>query len=95
MTVREQSAFEYARGDGYQAVSLPYLGRELSMVVILPTDGTFTQFEQGLDGARVDGILRSLAADRRRAAPAPLPVHDGVQPERSVGRCRDAARRLA
>jgi serpin B len=46
----------YARGAGYQAVRLPYVGG-LSMVVIVPDAGTFATFEQSL---RADGSIRRI-----------------------------------
>lgn len=50
----------YARGDRWQAVELPYLGRELSMVVVVPEPGTFESFESGFDGARLDEVVGAL-----------------------------------
>jgi serpin B len=56
----------YTEGDGYQAVELPYRGRdeqsvELSMVILLPESGRFAEFESSLDAERVDAILKDLA----------------------------------
>jgi len=50
----------YAAGDGYQAVSLPYDGRELEMLVLLPDEGKFVAFEGSLDTAEADSIIRSI-----------------------------------
>lgn len=50
----------YAEGAGYQAVEIPYDGRELAMVVIVPERGQFEAFEASLDGARLEEILRGL-----------------------------------
>jgi serpin B len=50
----------YAEGNGYQAIDLPYLGNEMSMLVILPDEGEFDSFESGLDAAALDTILASL-----------------------------------
>lgn len=50
----------YARGDGYQAVELPYDGGELSLVVLLPDVGTFEQFERSLSPERVEAGLKAL-----------------------------------
>ena len=50
----------YASGDGYQAVDLPYVGHELSMTVIVPDRGRFTEFENSLDAALVDRIVAGL-----------------------------------
>ncbi|WP_437718994.1 serpin family protein [Sorangium sp. So ce448] len=48
----------YGEGDGYAALEMPYYGDEVSMVLVLPSD--IEAFEEGLDGARLDGVLGSL-----------------------------------
>ena len=53
--------FRYASGDGYQAVEMPYDGKELSMVVFLPEAGRFEEFEASLDAGRVEAIADSLS----------------------------------
>jgi serpin B len=58
--MRQTTSFGYAEGEGYQAVELPYDGRELSMVILLPQAGEFESFEGALDAGRVDGILDDL-----------------------------------
>ena len=50
----------YAKGAGYEAVTLPYDGNELSMVVIVPDKGTLATFEKGLTAAVLKGILDKL-----------------------------------
>ncbi len=57
--MRNGGHFAYASGDGWQAVDLPYVGRQLSMLVIVPTD--LAQFEGSLDAARLADITGSLA----------------------------------
>lgn len=52
----------FAAGEGYSVVELPYVGRALSMVVIVPDAGTFAEFESGLDAARLQSIVESLAS---------------------------------
>lgn len=52
----------YAEGDGYQAVAMPYDGDELSMVIILPEEGTLDAFEASLDAAKVDSIVGAMSA---------------------------------
>jgi serpin B len=59
--MRQTTSFGYAEGDGYQAVELPYDGRELAMVVLLPEVGGFEEFEESLDAERVDAIVSDLA----------------------------------
>jgi len=56
----QTQSFGYAEGEGYQAVELPYDGRELSMVILLPREGQFDAFESSLDVQRVDRIVRDL-----------------------------------
>lgn len=50
----------YGEDAGYQAVELPYDGRELSMVILLPAAGQFEAFESSLDAARVEAIVADL-----------------------------------
>lgn len=54
----------YARGEGYQAVELPYDGGDLSMVILLPESGTFQQFESSLTSERVKEIMQDLRSTR-------------------------------
>jgi serpin B len=49
----------YARGQGWQAVDLPYLGDTLSMLLILPDD--LEAFVAETDGARFGEIVASLS----------------------------------
>lgn len=58
--MRQEEAFAYAEGEGYQAVELPYDGQELSMVILLPRLSQFEAFESSLGAGRVSGILRNL-----------------------------------
>jgi len=62
--MRQTETFGYAEGDGYQAVELPYDGRELSMVILLPRSGQFEAFEGSLDTHRGDEIVRGLRHKR-------------------------------
>jgi serpin B len=59
--MRQTASFGYAKGEGVQAVELPYDGGELSMVILLPDAGEFDAFESALDAGRVDGIVEDLA----------------------------------
>jgi len=58
--MRQTETFGYAEGDGYLAVELPYDGRELSMVILLPQAGKFEVFEGSLDPQFVDAIVKDL-----------------------------------
>jgi serpin B len=59
--MKQTESFGYTRGEGYQAVELPYDGHELSMVVLLPDAGEFDPFEDALDAGRVDEIVGDLS----------------------------------
>ncbi|MDR9459711.1 MAG: serpin family protein, partial [Dehalococcoidia bacterium] len=56
----QSDSFGYAEGEGYQAVELPYDGRELSMVILLPDTGEFEEFEGLLDADLVDNMTNDL-----------------------------------
>ncbi len=58
--MKQTTSFGYAEGQGYQAVELPYDGRELSMVILLPKAGQFEAFESALDAGQVNAILKNL-----------------------------------
>ena len=58
--MNQQASFDYAKGNGYQAVRLPYSADKLSMLVILPDTGKFTDFEKSLTPAQLDTILKNL-----------------------------------
>jgi len=50
----------YNEGNNYQAVELPYSGGELSMIVILPEEGDFSNFEKALDQKVLSGIQGNM-----------------------------------
>lgn len=58
--MNETAAFSYGSGDGFEVVELPYVGGQLSMLVVLPADGDFASFEADLDAARIAAIRDSL-----------------------------------
>jgi serpin B len=60
----------YAAGDGWQATALPYLGRQLEMVVLVPDAGRFDEIEGGLDGP---GLQRALGQLRPTSIDLELP----------------------
>jgi serpin B len=68
--MRQAESLGYAEGEGYQAVELPYDGREMSMVIILPESDRFDEFESSLDGERVQEIVSDLT-DRQVALKMP------------------------
>ncbi len=50
----------YAKGDGYQAVELPYKGGTAVMDVIVPDEGNFSQFESTLNAQKLNEIVGAL-----------------------------------
>jgi serpin B len=52
----------YGSGAGWAAVDLPYVGSELSMIVIMPDD--LAGFEASLDGATLDTLVTGLGTRR-------------------------------
>ncbi|HET7270667.1 MAG TPA: serpin family protein, partial [Rubrobacter sp.] len=51
---------DYADGDGYQAVRLPYKGEAADMLVILPHKGRFGPVEEHLSAGFLDQVENSL-----------------------------------
>ena len=52
--MRNSARYPYAELDGHQAVELPYVGGDVSMVVVLPSeDVEFVEFERSLDAPRL------------------------------------------
>lgn len=46
--------------DGYTAVELPYKGREIAMLILVPDQGRFFEIEQALDANLIDRTVESL-----------------------------------
>ena len=60
MMMAAAERFGYADGDGYQAVEIPYRGRDMWMTILLPDAGTFREFEESMDADLVAGILGDI-----------------------------------
>ena len=55
--------YGYAKGNGYQAVDVPYSLGEMSMTILLPDEGTFGKFEDSLNADVLDQILDDIEID--------------------------------
>jgi serpin B len=53
----------YTEGSGYQAVELKYDTWNMSMVIVLPDEGTFEEFESSLTGNKVKNIIDDISED--------------------------------
>ncbi len=60
MTMAGESHFDYFDGDGYKALRLPYKGDSVSMLLLLPDEGNYSDFEDSLDGKLITSIYDSL-----------------------------------
>lgn len=58
--MRQMASFGHYRGSNYHAVELPYDGREISMVVLVPDRGEFDRFESDLDHELVREAIDNL-----------------------------------
>jgi serpin B len=56
----QTETLRYFEGDGYQVVELPYVGREMAMVILLPEKGMFEVFEMGLNSEQLAEIFENL-----------------------------------
>jgi serpin B len=54
------AGLDYAVGDGFQAVELPYVGDRISMLVLVPDLGKFSNFEANLNDEKVASIRNNL-----------------------------------
>jgi serpin B len=56
----QQMVAQFAEGEGYQAVELPYVSAAVRMLFILPSDGQFEAFTSTLDDAVLSQIRAQL-----------------------------------
>ncbi len=86
--LHREATLDYAEGDGWRAVELPYRGGRMAMDVILPEAGAFAAFQRALDADRLGDALGRLERKRVRLA---LPKftfdssHDLRQPLMALG----------
>jgi serpin B len=61
--MNHEAGYSYAKGDGYQAVELPYDGDEIAMDIIMPDAGKFNTFDSAITADTVSGIIGNLKPD--------------------------------
>ncbi len=54
------ASFLYHKGEGFQVVELPYLGGQVSMLVLVPDQGKFSEFEESLNTEKLDQVIDDL-----------------------------------
>jgi serpin B len=82
------SYLDYAEGDGYQLLYLPYAGQQVRMAVLLPAAGRFAEIrdqvstswlEEAIGPARKEQVTADLALPRFQLAWGPTSVVDALQ----------------
>ena len=63
MTETSKDFYGYTRGDGYQAVDVPYSYGEMSMTVLLPDEGDLGALEDSLNAELLDQIMDDVEID--------------------------------
>lgn len=58
--MNQSELLNHMKGENYQVVELPYDGNELSMLLIMPDEGSFYSFEQSLDNELINDIISEL-----------------------------------
>jgi serpin B len=58
----QRAQWQFYKGDGYQALALPYQGDRIEMIVVLPDAGKFADLEQSFDQAELNQLLGGLQA---------------------------------
>ncbi len=58
--MHEEAGLQSMAGDGYRAVELPYVGWQLSMLILVPDEGRFGDVEGRLDAGLLDATLAAL-----------------------------------
>jgi len=69
--MKQTGSFKYVEGDNYQAIELPYDGKELSMVIFLPAPGQFQAFEEAMTSQLASDISAQKINNRQVALTMP------------------------
>lgn len=60
MGLGSDASFAYYQGEGFQAVALPYVGGQVSMLVLIPDEGNFQAFEDGFSQEILDTVVSEM-----------------------------------
>jgi serpin B len=60
--MHQSDRFSYVDGDDYTAIEMLYDIYNMSMVIIMPDEGTFTDFENSLTSELVNSIIGSMTS---------------------------------
>ena len=60
MTETSRDFYGYVKGNGYQAVDVPYSSGEMSMTILLPDQGTFGELEDSLNAQLLERIFDGI-----------------------------------
>ncbi|MDY7082934.1 MAG: serpin family protein [Halobacteria archaeon] len=58
--MRHETNFPYAEVDNHQVIELPYVGGDVGMVVVLPEEGSFEEFEKNFDARQLYEMTDAL-----------------------------------
>jgi serpin B len=73
-TMTQSAAFAIEKGEGYQAIRLPYARDGLSMIVVRPDDiGGIGKVIAGFDGSKLDALAQALRVAPQRPVVLSLP----------------------
>lgn len=64
--MRQTEYLRHRVADGYKAVMLPYNGRDLGMLIIMPDEGEFEKFEKSFDTNIVNELQNQMSNDEVR-----------------------------
>ena len=59
-TMHQTLSFPYLKGEGYQAIELPYAGDTAAMDIIVPDEGAFESFEASFNDEIYDSIITGM-----------------------------------
>ena len=60
MTLQSRGGLQLGSGDGWQALQMPYAGRELAMTIVLPDEGRLADVEAEVAGGALTAMLDSV-----------------------------------